>query len=986
MSTRAIALTLWWFSAALGLSPASGLAQQGATLSGVVVDARSRQPLVGARVHIPGNGVSAFTNNAGRFALADCPLGDVVVRAERIGYRMIEVTVPLRAGSERVLDLQMTEAVLNLDEVVVTGTPGETQRRAIGNTIEVLGVAKLAEEAPALSVQQLLGQRASGVIVRPSPGMVGTGGGITVRGAASMSLGNHPLIYVDGIRVDNNPTAGPNIRQGRAVSRLNDINPEDIASVQIIKGPAAATLYGTEASSGVIQIITKKGSLGAPSLEVAIRRGVSFMPNPQGRLPYTYYYNPTTGITDSLNVYQVEKDAGRDIFTNGPIQSYNANVRGGTDLVRYYVSADVDDQTGILSYNWMKRLNTHANLDISPGGAWDISVNLGVLRSKTRFGQAVSGYDIWAALVWARPDLLDTPTRGFRYLTPEAAATLETYLAYDRHTTGLQLNFRPFSWMTQRLKVGFDWGNEVNSMLIPRVPEGDVNFFGARGVGDKDVETRASLYSTVDYAASATFQVGPNLGLTSSAGVQYYVKQLGTSTAHGTNFPIPSVTTVAAASQTTGSEDFIENKTLGVYVQQEFDWRRRAFLTAALRADDNSAFGADFDVAIYPKLSATWVLSDAGWSPDWLNTLRFRSAWGKAGKQPDVFAAVTLYTPTTGPGDVPMLTPGSLGDAGLKPEKSEEFEIGFEAGLWDDRLILTFTNFSRVTKDAILTQTVRPSFGFPGSRFVNAGRVKGWGNELGVNASLIRGTRLGLDLSGNFATHKNRIESIGGLPPSGSIREGYPIQSVFAKRVVHAEWGPGPALINVLCDGGPENNNAEMPCATAPLVYFGQPNPTWSGNVGSTIQLLGNLRIVGLVEFQGGHTYGSGDFDAGHTTFSNTKAVNYPLTEIDPILQAYRTVVDRIPSGLYDAGFAKLRELSATYSLPLKWTRHFGSSRASLTAAWRNVATLWQAQRDIWGGKIFEVEVNSPGDSPSARWQTVLPMNSQFLVTLRVTF
>lgn len=958
------------------------------TITGVVRDRARMAPLSAAQVHIPDVGVGTLTSADGRFRLDQVPAGTHTLRVDRLGYVSAEVEVSVVAGETIEANIDLQQQALDLDEIIVTGTPGGTQRRAIGNVVERIDASRLVESAPAVNVEQLIGGRSPGVTVRPSPGMVGTGTSINIRGVSSLSLGNAPLIYVDGVRVDNNPSAGPPLRQGRQVSRFNDINPEDIESIEIIKGPAAATLYGTEASNGVIQIITKRGAQGPAVLDVAVRQGATWMQDPAGRLSPVYSFNPSTGVADSVNLYQREADAGRPVFQTGHLQSYTASLRGGTDLVRYYLSADFDDHEGIVDYNWHKKFSTRANLTVVPGDRWNIDANLGFVRSTTRFAQAAVGFGIWDMLVWGNPTRLDTPTRGFQYASPETAGLIDSRSVYNRFTGGLQMSHIVTDWLTQRVTLGLDAGFDESSQLFPRIPAGQVNFFGARGTGQKLVENTGTLYSSLDWGASATFQLSPNLSSQTSVGVQYYHRQTSLSGAQGNNFPAPVVTTVSGAAVTLGQEDFIENKTLGTYIQQQFGWRDRVFVTGAVRADDNSAFGADFDAAIYPKFSATWVISEEDfWTLDRVNTLRLRTAWGQTGQQPDVFDAVRLYSPSTGPGEEPVLLPSSFGNPLLEPEVGEELELGFDAEILDGRMNLGLTWFNKTTKNAIVNSRVRPSLGFPGNQIVNLGEVKSWGTELTVGAELLRRGNFSWDLAVNVGTHKNEVTDLGGLPPirhgtDQQHRVGYPISSIFANRVVGGELDDQGRLRNAMCDGGPENGNQPMPCADAPEVFWGQPDPTWSGSVDSGITLRG-LRVSALVDFRGGHTYISGDINAGHTTFSNTRAVN-PVT--DPILQGYRTIVSRTGAGVFDAGFAKLRELSASYNFPTTWVERAGMSRASFNLSWRNVANIWRAQDEIFGTKIFESETANPGDSRNARFQTTLPPTSQFMSSLRVTF
>lgn len=963
--------------------------QEAATITGTVTDERTLQKLAGVQITIAGSTLGAVTDIQGRYRITGVPAGSVTLRVRRIGYVATERTLGVAAGATITVDLGLVPAPLSLDAMVVTGTPGGTQVRAIGNAVERLDLAKAAELSPAVNVQQLLGQRSPGVVILPSSGMVGTGSAVRIRGAASLSLANQPLIYVDGVRIDNNASAGPAIRQGRQAARLNDFNPEDIESMEIIKGPAAATLYGTEASNGVIQIITKRGKAGKPQLTMTLREGANWLADAENRLRYTYGINPNTQMMDSVNMIKYYRETtGKDIFSVGPMHGVNASLSGGTEQARYFVSGDWLNNTGMLDYNWVHSMSSRVNLQLMPASKWSINTSADFVQNETRFAQAFDQFGIWEMLVYSTPALFNTPTKGFRYANPEVAAAVDSRSRVNRFTGGFDIKNTPTDWFTQQLKVGMDVGQTRNQILFPRPDAANAVFYGARSVGEKTLENVTNTYTTLDYAVTAKRRIF-NTETATSAGAQYYHKTMNFANEFGRNFPTSDITTIGGAATTTAGEDYIENKTLGFYVQEQLSWNDRLFVTAAMRGDGNSAFGRDFKAAYYPKFSAAWVMNEEPfWRVPAVNTLRLRTAWGQAGQQPDVFDAVTLYLPTTGPGDVPAITPGSMGNTALKPERGSELEVGFDAGFFDDRITLTATHYNRHTVDAIVRQPVRPSDGFPGVRVVNLGEMKSWGSELGLNGRVLDGSRIAWELGVNYSTARNRIESLGGLPPiilsaSQEHRVGYPAGSSFSQRVLSAEFAPNKSVINAMCDGGPEADHRAVPCSQAPKVYWGQPTPTWSGSVVNTVTLWRNLRLAALIDFQGGMTYEDGEIQAGHQNFQNTAAA---ARRDDPIFAAYQSVVPRAPLGFFDAGFAKLRELSASYTIPPSVVRHVGLSNASVTGAWRNVGFVWQAQKTVWGGKLFDSEMRTPGSELVSRYQTMIPPASQVVFTLRTTF
>jgi outer membrane receptor protein involved in Fe transport len=215
-------------------------AQSTGTVRGVVTEARTQRPLAGVQVTVPGTGRRTVTAASGEYALLDVPAGNATVHAELLGYSAVERNTSVAAGQTATVNLEMGQSAVALDALVVTGTPGGTQRRAIGTSVAQVSAAEVVATQPVHSVQDLVNGRAPGVVIIPGTGTVGSGARIRIRGVSSLSLAQEPLIYVDGVRVNNAQATGP-INQAfgsSTISRWNDFNPEDIESIEIIKGPA----------------------------------------------------------------------------------------------------------------------------------------------------------------------------------------------------------------------------------------------------------------------------------------------------------------------------------------------------------------------------------------------------------------------------------------------------------------------------------------------------------------------------------------------------------------------------------------------------------------------------------------------------------------------------------------------------------------------------------------------------------------------------
>jgi len=992
-----VALGSWWG----GSTSLEG--QTTGSVTGQVTNQATGAPLANVQVTVGVAGLGGLTGNDGRFALASVPAGEVVVRVQMIGFTPAERTVTVVPGQPAVVNFQLASRALDLDGIVVTGTAGGTQRRALGNVVSSLDAEAVMQQSPVANMDQMLAQRTPGLMMTPGGGNVGTGAAVRIRGVSSLSLGNEPIVYIDGIRMDSDPRRGPGQRGGSNVSRLNDLNPNDIASIEVIKGPAAATLYGTEASNGVIQIITKRGQSGSPRFDVSFRAGQNWLWAPEERSDLRWARQTGTGELISFNPYrhEIENGAG-PIWTNGNMLGFSASLRGGTDAVRYFLSGSLDDDTGVVPWNTSERISLRSNTEILLTEKLTLQTGASFIRSRIRLPASNINVDPFSQIIWASPAKANSATRGFYTSPPDVWDQMESLAENDRTTVSGELRYSPAPWTTHRLVAGLDSNNETEAGLWPRQPEGAPNFFGNLGLGQKNVVRRNARVLTLDYSGSAEIARG-DMVLTPSVGFQYFRRESEVITAQGAQFPAVPITTVTGGAVRTAGETFVENSTVGVYLQQQVAWNNRLFATAAVRADDNSAFGTDFDAAIYPKLSFAWVIHEEPfWSLGWVDQLRVRGAWGAAGQQPSTFDAARLYSPTVGRDDSPGLQPSAFGNPALKPERGEELELGFDASFLGGRLSLEYTLYDRRIKDAIVNRPLPPSTGFSGSQIVNIGEIKAGGHEIALNAQMVEGRRVSWDLDVQFATMSNEILALGGVEFIGAggqarHREGYSIADIFMRKIVSAEIDGGGFVTQALCDGGAgrdgvSQGGAVVPCSQAPQVLWGRSQPTWQFGLGSAWTLGNNLRINARVEGNGGHWQSNTEIRAQH----NLGISRGVLERTDPMLMAYRAI-ENDATGMYRADFLRLREISASYTLAEALVGRVGAQSGSLSVGMRNVMMLW-TKEEGWGtprnGSIrvpladmlsWDPEVSST-DQLANNYQTVMPPTASLTFTVRLGY
>ena len=994
----------------------SAEAQQGGTLIGSVTNAQSGQPLVAVQVFISDLDIGVLTSSSGRYLLLNVPAGTHTVTAERIGHRSETRVVMVTVGGTVEASFSLTEQALRLDEIIVTGTPGGTRRRALGNDVTRLDGAVLAQSIAAPTFEDILSGHSPGVNVQQSTGQVGGGSQIRIRGLGSATLSNIPLLYVDGVRVDN-LRGGSDFasRDRRPASRINDFNPEDIESIEIIKGPAAATLYGTEASAGVIQIITKRGAVGAPTFDASVQVGQNYFRDPLGRLNTNYvrdgvnYIGVGTGTGELIpwHVVQNDIDAGfGSPFQNGLIQDYQLSVTGGTDNIRYYVAANYGDEEGYVDYNTQTRWGIRANIDAILSDELEVAISTNLLDSNTRFPGVPAPFGgIPASDAWGHASR--TATRGWYTAPIEADRQFENRAIVDRATWSIRLTHNPFEQFQHRLVFGEDVVNEVADVTLEASPLGASDpFLGGLGVGQKDRTVRRSQNISFDYSGTLTLDLSPSLVSVTSAGAQYYKSENEADHLFGRVFPLPGLSSLNAAADVQGGGNFVENASLGIYVQQQFEWNDRIFFTAAVRGDDNSAFGTDFDAAIYPKFSGAWVLSEEEFfDMPVVNSFRLRGAWGQAGRQPDAFAAVSLYTPVTGPNSLPALRPGSIGNADLGPEVGTEIEIGFDAGLFDDRASLTFTFYDQETADALLPVPVSLASGFLGSQTVNIGLITNRGVEVSLDARVVDLDAVAWDVGFNYTYNRNRVEDLGDVPPSSGtarlIQEGFPVGSRWSTDIVSIDWvgDPDPrnggTAANAMCR---QQDDTILPCdggSARDQRFEGPGEPIWMGAFVNSLMLLGgDLRLSANIEYKGGYIRNSCGMGCGSTVFHTTFAtLGDPNNGIHPDPRAWWSEAIATNSSVsgfltnHDASHVRFRDVSATYTLPNLITNSMGASRATFSVAARNLGFIWRAETEWYGRKIPDPETGEFGrQDVYAGGNIPWWPGSQITATMRVSF
>jgi TonB-linked SusC/RagA family outer membrane protein len=950
--------------AAVAFVPKVALAQVG-SLTGTITDATSGAPIGGATVLIGGTTLVGVSNDRGEYSISNIRPGRLLVSVQRIGYKAQGDTVRLAAGERVTKNFTLSATVSTLSEVVVTGVTGNTQRRAQAAVVASIPVGDMARTQPVSTVNEILQSRLPGVSVNTASGTAGSSRSIRIRGASSISLSNQPLIFIDGIRVSegqNSPGVG-----GQATDRLNDINPDDIESIEVVKGPAAATLYGADASSGVIQIITKKGKLGSNTFQQSLR--MDFSQIEQNWTPPDNFGNCTAALvaptsTNPLCRGQAVGTLIRDnplervnAFRTGSERNFGWTGRGGGSNYGYFLSATSDKTLGTLPNNSFERNGFRSNVNLVPDERFKVDIGLNLLQSETALPD--NDNNIYG---WLGGALLGTPTTRNDSGNPsndgffgfnrqfDAIKNIDNRIESRRTQANVTATYQPTNWFTNRVTVGADLARDEVTRFFPL--NAGQQYAGNLNTGDNTQNRIGFDRFTIDYLGNMRTTLGDEdqWGVNFSGGLQSILTRTDVTFATGFGFTTNAANSVSNASTRSGGQTFNEEKALGYLGELQLSSRDRRFLQLGARVDQNSSFGEGAPSFFLPKIGASWVISEERFF-DPLSSiftqLRLRAAWGSTGRSPNPGASLTTFAAApfaiTGAAQSGAI-PSNPGNDSLRAERGEELEVGFDAATWNDRINLEFTYFKKTTRDLLLVTPLPPSLGFLANPFANIGEVSNSGLELTLTANLLRTENLDWELRVGGNTLDNKLVSLGGVNPFGTLNrftEGSQLGSFVTKtiRSINEETG-----VVVVSDT---------------LEVYDNVLPTLEWNVSNTFTVFKNFRVSALLDAKSGFSI------YNNTAFFRETQLVRSDNRLDPEKLSRRerlrrygndtpgrpafvqengaptTVNDVREAYIQKGDFVRLREVSLTYSLPRSLTSRMGIlNGGTLTIAGQNLA-LW---------------------------------------------
>ncbi len=975
--------------------------QGGRTIAGRVTDAKTTQGLPGATVAVAATNSRARTDATGQYTITGLGAGRYAVTARLLGYAPSTQPVVVGADSVAHADFALAQAAASLEQVVVTGA-GLQRRIELGNAIATINADSVVRTAAVTSLTDVISGRAPGVDVVQTNGMAGSGPAIRIRGRGSVTLPNDPIYIIDGVRMDGSPggtvdafalTVG--VSNNPTNSRLNDVDPNEIETIEVLRGPSASTEYGTDAANGVVVITTKRGRAGAPHWSATAEEGLSTMPV---HFPDNYYswghttdgahtsvmcplipnllfaqFFPSYGFgsvvgtcaVDSVTRWQPLNHYETSLFGTGTRGHYELQVSGGAGQTSYFLGGGLTSEIGAIQMPnteaarlVRERGQTVPRDQLRPNALDDKNVRA---RIATALGDAA---DIMATATYVN-NTQRSPHENNLLLNALVAAGIRDSLSgyfsglpgfyvnfvpgtvlsntgtegVSRFTGGLSSTVRPTAWLTGRATTGLDNASTADQLLtLPGQGFSTCTNQACTGFGQAGYRSvglyRTDLY-TVDLGATAAAALTRVVSSKTTIGMQYNDRRTSGSAiaVAGLALGNPTLNGAAELSQLERGE---EATTLGSYVEETIGLAERLFVVGAIRVDAGSGFGKSYKAAAYPKASASWVVLPEGGQA----SLRLRAAYGQSGVQPPAGSAIQLYAPTetfSASGSVPSAVLATIGTPGLRPERTAEEEGGFDLGLFHQRLTLEATAYNKLSRDALVGIPIEGSLG-AGTQLINLGSVRNRGIEMLLTARVLDTRPVQWDVTLSGSDNENRLVTLGrGVNPidQTSLFEA-PYKQVPGFPLYGAWANPLIHYSDLNHDGIIEAN--EVTVGAAPS-FIGPTLAPRELAINSGVTLLGGrIRVDGQIDHRSGQylTNTLADFT---NSFEHSRATNNPHAPVPEQARAVAT----ISSGYVDiepASFTRLRELSLTYVASTRLAAALRVRALSFTLAGRNLA-LW---------------------------------------------
>lgn len=980
--TGAIALAV--STAMLLTLRASDLGAQSRPLEGRVENTATTLPIDGAQILVSGTGIGTITRADGSFLL-QVPEGEIRLSIQHLGYHTREILVE---PGENQLVVALDVAVLRVDELVVTGRATAIARSLLPNAVSTLSTGQL-NRVPSQTVEQSMQGKIAGANIQATNGAPPVAMSVELRGVTSINGDSKPLYIVDGVIVSNDQL-GSGVgavtfvsgEQHNAPNRLADLNPHEIASIEILKGASAAAIYGAKASNGVIIITTRRGAprSGAPEFRLEVSLGVPFLSNTIGIREFETLdkavgtFGPAAADFWEPGLFF---DHEKELAGQNPLNfDIYGSVAGGGASTQYFLSGLAKQEDGIIIGTGYDKLSGRFNLNQALGSVGEFVLSTSLMRSNTARGFTNNdnrGVSYWIALATS-PAFIDLRGRpdGTFPLNPfgpsnmfETASEGANKEDLTRFIGSGQLTLEPLRSERHTLSLtafgGFDYYKQFNDVLTDPELQFEESFFlpGTSFTGETDSELL-----NLDATAVHTYVADGAVEATTSLGVQFERRERqGTFVTRRDLAAAPDEMFVSEDSTHLKTEDF------GFYIQEEVVIGDRFYVSAGIRGDQSSNNADPDQLFWYPKAAASYRFDFASGA---LDMLKLRAAFGQSGNQPLFGTKFTVLRLDELSGLPTLRLASTTAAPDLGPERQTEFEFGADLSLLRGRASFELTGFQTNVDDMLLTQALHESAGFDILHF-NGGAMRQRGVEAQARGVpiLSPGAEWGIDVT--FSLIRGKVTD---LPVAPFLAPNH-----FADLGTFLiEEGQSPTRFvgnDTLPDGRVD-----------PLVDLGESRPSFIVGLSSDLRL-GDFTGFMLWDWkQGQHVSNLTAWLMD--IFGNAPDFDVPCTDPgcfpgetlgEMRLRLYPNRVTSIY--MEDASFLKLREISVTWDVPQELTRALWGG---LTAMQLSVSARdWLR---FTGYKGLDPEVSNFGIQSVSRGQDVAPYppSRSFWFTLSAFF
>ena len=924
---RTIATRFFYALAALLLIPGLAFAQQG-VVEGQVTDSQTGSTLPGANVQIQELRIGAATDIDGNYRIENVPAGEYTLRTSFVGYKAGTQEIEVTAGQTTTADVALQPDLTGLEEVIVTGIASQSVKTETSVAVSRVNAEQLTENNTFSSVDQLISGNAAGVSVSASSGNVGSGVRFRIRGGGGLNGDGQPIIYIDGVRADNSEIVGFGAG-GQGTSALADLNPENIQSIEILKGSASTAIYGTEGSEGVVLITTKNGKAGQD---------------------FQVRYKQTLGFNKEVRDYPEDRYIASDAVNalwrdaeDATVYESSVSASGSSGGVNYLGSISHRVDEGIIPNNRGERTNFRANFEAFP--TEEVTLQANASYTVNDLQRPDNDNNIFGFL----GNTILAPGGNPYFFTDSTSVTLlDDVQNVQRFIGSFTASYAP-QWL-EGLQIRGTGGYDISSRRQDRTFPVEGNYTGVTS-GERNIFVRNSRRYNIDGSAQYGYDITPDLEATTIAGFQ--VLQIRNNTFFGTaqNFNTGLITNAGSGADLLSlDEGFFNSRQAGLFAQQEFNFRDTYTLSATLRRDYASLIGDDASAIYYPSVQGNVRLNQFDFVPEAFDLLKLRAAYGESGQLPGLTDVQLVRFQAEPSGFGPGATINSVGDPGLEPERVKELEFGVDASLFD-RYSIEATYYRQFTDNTIISFDPAPSTGF-GQQTVprNAGEVVNQGVELGFGVTPYRTARNQIDINLNYSYRETEVVDLGGSPPiAGPFDlnyqvEGLPKNVFYTQEVLGAQFNDDGVFL------GPEILRDED--GNIIRTAQGTPAPDHFGGIRLNVRLFKNLSITGFAEYAlGQQVFNNTELFAANFGNSKRRAdLGERLGELEPGSAEYIDVANQLAftnpnfdgNYLEDADWFKIREISVRYNFN-DLLRKAGITQVrdfSLTLAGRNLFTF----------------------------------------------